>query len=66
MLQLVNLCCKQKNASICIVYSRKSVGIVTECISNYNDTSKHHNCRNDEETLNITYCQSFSNFVKKK
>ena len=29
-----------------IAYSLKIVGIVTECISNHNDTNKHNNCLN--------------------
>ena len=28
-------------------YSFKSIGIVTECISDHNDTNKHNDCRND-------------------
>ena len=27
-----------------IVYLLKSIAIVTECISDYNDTNKHNNC----------------------
>ena len=29
---------------VSIVYSLKSVGIVTECIGDYNDTNKRNNC----------------------
>ena len=36
-----------------LVYSLKSVGIVTECISNYNDTNKWNDCLNLNCTLNF-------------
>ena len=49
-----------------IVSSPKSVGIVTECISDHHDTSELNNCLNDQEKLNITSCQSFFNFTWKK
>ena len=30
--------------TMCIVYSLKGVGIVTECISDHNNTNKRNNC----------------------
>ena len=40
---------------LCTVYSLKSVGIVTECISDHNDTNKRNNCLNLICALNISF-----------
>ena len=42
-----------------------SLYIVTKCISDHKDTNKGNKCLNEQETLNITSCPSFFNFVKK-
>ena len=36
----------------CKVYSLKSVGIVTECIGDHNDTNKRNNCLDSDKTKN--------------
>ena len=41
------------NESICTVYSLKSVNVVTECISDHNDTNKCNNCLNLISVLNV-------------
>ena len=41
------LACGKRDWLKCIIlsnFSLKSVGIVTECISNHNETIKHNNC----------------------
>ena len=41
------------NETDCIVYSFKSVAIVTECINDHNDTNKRNNCLNLISALNV-------------
>ena len=42
-----------------------TVDIVTEWISDHNDTNQRNNRLNDSEALNITSCQPWFNFVEK-
>ena len=45
-------CGRRAGIILTLAYLLKSVGIVTECISNHNDTNKRNNCLNLICTLN--------------